>query len=155
MIIEGYLVAPYLFFAPLLQILFQVAANQFLVIKKTWPNLFILSSGAVANIIIINLLLIPILGIEGAAIATLIGHLISNIICVIVLLKMRLMVISKRFLVLTSLMLLYFVTWRLYFKIQIGTRAIAFGIMIFVTTLLYKRDIIMLFNSIKESKINK
>lgn len=154
MIIEGYLVAPYLFFAPLLQMLFQVAANQFLVIKKTWPNLFILSSGAVANIII-NLLLIPILGIEGAAIATLIGYLISNIICVIVLLKMRLMVISKRFLVLTSLMLLYFVTWRLYFKIQIGTGAIAFGIIIFVTTLLYKRDVIMLFNSIKESKINK
>ncbi len=32
--VEGYIVSPYLFLAPLLQMLFQVAANQFLVIKK-------------------------------------------------------------------------------------------------------------------------
>ena len=40
--LEGYMIAPYLFLAPLLQMLFQVAANQFLVIKRTWPNMFIL-----------------------------------------------------------------------------------------------------------------
>ena len=60
--LSGYIVAPYLFLAPLLQMLFQVAANQFLVVKKTWPNLYILSVGAVANIAI-NYFLIPILGI--------------------------------------------------------------------------------------------
>lgn len=49
--VEGFIVAPYLYLAPLLQMLFQVIANQFLVVKKTWPNLFILSSGAVFNIV--------------------------------------------------------------------------------------------------------
>ena len=49
--VSGYIIAPYLFLAPLLQMLFQIAANQFLVIKKTWPNIIILSSGAVLNIV--------------------------------------------------------------------------------------------------------
>ena len=73
--LTGYVVAPYLFLAPLLQMLFQVACNQFLVIKKTWPNMLILSSGVVINIVI-NYFLIPVLGIEGAAIATLLGYVV-------------------------------------------------------------------------------
>ena len=82
--LTGYVVAPYLFLAPLLQMLFQVACNQFLVIKKTWPNMLILSSGVVINILI-NYFLIPVLGIEGAAIATLLGYVVSDVICVVVL----------------------------------------------------------------------
>ena len=148
--IDGYIVAPYLFLAPLLQMLFQVAANQFLVVKKTWPNLFILSSGAIVNIII-NLILIPILGIEGAAIATLIGYFISEIICVIVLLKMRLMVVSKRFLIMTSMMILYFIAWRLYFKLQIGVGVAAFICLILVTIILYKKDVMILLKNKKEN----
>lgn len=68
--LSGYIVAPYLFLAPLLQMLFQVACNQFIVVKKTWPNMFILSVGAIVNIIA-NYFQIPRIGIEGAAIATL------------------------------------------------------------------------------------
>lgn len=109
--ISGYIIAPYLFLAPLLQMLFQVIANQFLVVKKTWPNIPILSAGAVLNIII-NYLLIPRIGIEGAAIATLLGYVVSDIICVIVLYKMKLMVISRKFLIAAIMMLLYFVVWR-------------------------------------------
>ena len=110
--LSGYIVAPYLFFAPLLQMLFQVAANQFLVVKKTWPNLFILSAGAVLNIIL-NLVLIPVLGIEGAAIATLAGYIVSDVICVIVLCRMKLMVVSGRFGAAASAMILVFLIWRL------------------------------------------
>jgi len=76
--------------------LFQVIANQFLVIKKTWPNVLILLLGALMNIFL-NCLLIPILGIEGASIATLIGYLISDVVCAIVLCKMKLLVVEKRF----------------------------------------------------------
>lgn len=47
----SFIVAPYLFLSPLLQMLFQVVANQFLIIKKTWPNMFILMIGAIFNII--------------------------------------------------------------------------------------------------------
>lgn len=138
--VSGFIVSPYLFLAPLLQMLFQVAANQFLVIKKTWPNMLILSSGAAVNIIV-NLTLIPVLGIEGAAIATLIGYAISDIICVIVLCKMKLMVMTKRFLLGTTLMTVFIMIWRVFFKenIVIGTSMAL--VMTFIFSLLYKTDI--------------
>lgn len=110
--LSGYIVAPYLFLAPLLQMLFQVAANQFLVVKKTWPNLFILSVGAIANIAI-NYFLIPVLGIEGASLATLMGYAICDVICVIVLCKMKLMVVEKKFIFATLGMAVFFVMWRI------------------------------------------
>lgn len=93
----SFIVAPYLFLAPLLQMLFQVVANQFLIIKKTWPNMFILMIGAIFNIIFCYYL-IPIYGIEGAAIGTLGGYVISDIVCVIVLYKMKLIKLSISFL---------------------------------------------------------
>ena len=110
--LSGYIVAPYLFLAPLLQMLFQVACNQFIVVKKTWPNMFILSMGALANIAI-NYFLIPVLGIEGASLATLMGYAISDLICVIVLCKMKLMVLENKFTFATLGIVVFFVLWRL------------------------------------------
>lgn len=109
---EGFIVAPYLFLAPLLLMLFQVACNQFIVVKKTWPNILILSCGAFFNVIF-NFTLIPILGIEGAAIATLMGYIIADIVCSIVLIKMKLMVIEKKFIFSVVLMLLFLLIWRM------------------------------------------
>lgn len=111
--LSGYIVAPYLFFAPLLQMLFQVACNQFIVVKKTWPNMFILSTGAIVNVII-NYFLIPVLGIEGASLATLLGYVVSNIICIAVLYKMKLMVLEIRLFVAIIVMGIYFVIWRIF-----------------------------------------
>ena len=108
---SSYIISPYLFLAPLLLMLYQVGANQFLVIKKTWPNLLILAGGAVCNIIL-NFILIPRVGIEGAAIATLAGYIISDVVCAIVLIKMKLMVLSKEFILSSVLMLILFVMWR-------------------------------------------
>lgn len=110
----GYIISPYLFLAPLLQMLFQVAANQFLVVKKTWPNMLILSSGAVLNIIL-NLILIPRIGIEGAAIATLLGYVVSVAVCTIVLIAMKLLIVKIRFIVSVLIMVLFFLLWRLFF----------------------------------------
>ena len=111
--VSGYIVAPYLFLAPLLQMLFQIAANQFLVVKKTWPNMFILSFGAIVNILL-NYILIPYIGIEGAAIATLLGYGVSDVICVLVLCRMQLMVVSKRFMLGAALIVCFMIVWRLY-----------------------------------------
>ena len=91
----GFISAPYLFLAPLLLMLYQVIGNQLLVVKKTWPSLIILSSGALINVVL-NYYLIPVLGIEGASIATLSGYIVTVIVCMIVLSRMRLFVISKR-----------------------------------------------------------
>lgn len=108
---RGFIIAPYLFMAPLMQMLFQVASNQFIVIKKTWSNMFILLGGALLNVSL-NIILIPTIGIEGAAIATLLGYLCSDIIVCIVLCKMKLMIIYKRTLRATFLVVLYILFWR-------------------------------------------
>ncbi len=150
--LNGYIVSPYLFLAPLLQMLFQVAANQFLVIKKTWFNLFILSFGVVINIII-NYFLIPVLGIEGASIATLMGYIVSDIVCVIVLCYMKLMVISRRFIMAVIVMAGFMIVWRLIFSAQIviGTLvALAFTVFILM---LYKNDLIKLVYIVRNKEV--
>lgn len=149
--LSGYIVAPYLFLAPLLQMLFQVAANQFLIIKKTWPNLFILMSGAISNIII-NYFLISALGIEGASIATLIGYVVSDTICVIVLCHMKLMIVSKRFIIATMIMTGFIIIWRLIFSDQIIIGTIAALTLTIVLILLYKNDLMNLIHIIKNRK---
>ena len=149
--LSGYIVAPYLFLAPLLQMLFQVAANQFLVVKKTWPNLFILSSGAVLNIFI-NYFLIPVLGIEGASIATLMGYVVSDIVCVIVLCRMKLMVVSKRFIVASLIMAGYMVAWRLLFDDLIVVGTLAAAAVTVVMILLYRDELKKIINMIKNRK---
>lgn len=111
----GYLVAPYLFLAPLLLMLYQVIGNQFLVIKKTWPSLLILCGGATVNVWA-NARLIPGLGIEGAAIATLAGYVVAVVACAAVLLRMGLMVLPKRMVAASMLMAAYLLAWRFLFS---------------------------------------
>lgn len=149
--LSGYIVAPYLFLAPLLQMLFQVACNQFLVIKKTWPNMLILLSGAIMNILI-NLCLIPILGIEGAAIATLLGYILSDVVCVAVLCKMKLMVINKKFVLSCLIMTTFMVTWRLFYNMNllVGT-TVALGEAV-CYCFLYRSDLKLLATGIKNKR---
>ena len=138
--VSAYIISPYLFLAPLLQMLFQVAANQFLVIKKTWPNMLILSCGAALNIVL-NFILIPKIGIEGAAIATLIGYLISDVVCIIVLCRMKLMQVSVRFMVSVLFMAIFILLWRLYFLQNESILVCVFMLMCGCWLLLYKKDI--------------
>lgn len=149
--LSGYIVAPYLFLAPLLQMLFQVACNQFLVVKKTWPNMLILSVGAILNVII-NWTLIPILGIEGASIATLMGYVVSDIICIIVLCKMKLMVVSDKFVFSTLLMAVFMIVWRIGFSENaiVGT-GVAFAVTI-AFVLIYGKDVKILINMMKKRR---
>ena len=111
--IKGEIVAPYLFLAPLLLMLYQTASNQLLVIKKTWPQIIVLFLGAFCNIII-NLVLIPCIGIEGAAIGTLLGYVISNVACIILLNKIKLISLTSRFYKIIIVTILYFIIWRFY-----------------------------------------
>jgi O-antigen/teichoic acid export membrane protein len=152
--LSGYISAPYLFFAPLLQMLFQVAANQFLVVKKTWPNMFILSTGAFVNVAI-NYFLIPILGIEGASIATLMGYVISDVVCVIVLCKMKLMVISKRFIISSIVMIGYMLSWRMLFSNNVVIGLFAALISTFLFAMIYYEDINKFIGIIKNRKKTK
>ena len=131
--LSGYIAAPYLFLAPLLQMLFQVISSQFSVIKKTGPSMLFLSVGAVINLIA-NSKLIPVIGIEGAAIATLLGYVVAVVICSIVLMKMNRIILTKRFLVSTLIMFMYMIMWRIFFsdKLIIGICISFFSITIYL-----------------------
>lgn len=128
----GYLVAPYLFLAPLLLMLYQVIANQFTIIKKTYLNLLALSLGAVLNIII-NLVMIPIVGIEGASIATVLGYILSLLVCSILLKYKKLIKINKKVYFNIAVFIVYFLLWRLFLHNRIVI-SIFLGI---VTEILY------------------
>lgn len=152
--LSGYIVAPYLFFAPLLQMLFQVAANQFLVVKKTWPNMIILSAGAAVNVII-NYFLIPVLGIEGASMATLLGYFVSDIACVIVLYKMKLMELDTKFFVAVLVMFAYFVIWRIFINSNYIVGTVAAILVTIVFLLLYRKEIGMVVSKVKAKTLKK
>lgn len=152
--VPGYVVAPYLFFSPLLQMMFQVACNQFMVKKKSWPNMVILLFGALFNVGL-NALLIPRIGIEGAAIATLLGYAVSVLIAVTVLSKIKLMKLSFEFILSTLIMTAYVLFWRFYAKsnvlIGILTGLVAVAILIFI----YRKDICMLIKGKKKHSEGK
>lgn len=103
---------PYLFLSPLLNMLFNIGSDQFIVIRKTWPNLLILSMGAIANVIL-NYFLIFSIGIEGAGIATFFGYFLSLIILVIVLKKMNLMKFRIKTLVSSTIFIVFFLMIRM------------------------------------------
>ena len=146
--VKGAIVVPYLFTAPLLLMLYQVGGNQFLIIKKTWPNMFILLIGAVVNVVL-NWILIPQYGVEGAAIATLSGYALSVGICMVVLKKMRLFIFTKRAVAVWVVLMIYFVGWRLFlidnFLLSFGMTVIVFVGLIFA----YSNDIILLVYNLK------
>lgn len=109
---EGYIVSPYLFAAPLLLMLYVIISNQFLVIKKTWIGLIILVSSVSCNIIM-NYLLIPLIGIEGAAIGTAFSYFLILFGGCVVAQKIGLIALSKRFVLGVVLFLIYGGLWRI------------------------------------------
>lgn len=146
--LKGLIVIPYLFLSPLLLMLFQIACNQFLIIKKTWPNLIILSIGALINLIS-NYVLIPVIGIEGAAIGTLLGYIFSVIICVILLKKIKLINVSLRLKKCCLISSMYFILWRLFFKSDYMINCFFALAMVMIYIYMYKREINYLIKKIK------
>lgn len=138
--VQGYEVAPYLFLAPLLLMLFQVIVNQFIVIKKTWYNLVALAIGALSNIVF-NYFLIPVMRIEGAAIGTLLGYIIAIVITAVILTKMNLISIKARFYFTSASCILYLMVWRTFFreKIYIGL-PVGLGVCL-MYIIIYKKEI--------------
>ena len=113
--------------------------------------MLILSGGAVANIAI-NYLLIPVLGIEGAAIATLAGYAISDVVGVIVLQKMKLMKIQPRFILATGMMVIFILIWRVAIKDNIFVSFIVALMVTILMLLLYRKDLMKLIGALKGKK---
>lgn len=147
--LTGYLVAPYLFLAPLLLMLYQVVANQFSIIKKTYLNLFSLSLGAIINVVL-NFFLIRKIGIEGAAIATITGYIISIMICLLLLTKMELIYISRKSIINILTFSMYFALWRKFFNDTLLFAALAAIIPISVYLCTYLKPIMKIVQSRKK-----
>ena len=135
--LAGYLVAPYLFLAPLSMMLYQILANQFSIVKKTYMNLLTLTFGAVLNVVL-NLLLIKRIGIEGASIATMIGYLVSILMCIFWLHRMKLIAITKKTVINFSILAVYFVLWRLRFHSSFVLSFVTGMAVVGIYVLLYK-----------------
>ena len=138
--LAGHIVMPYLFVAPLLLMLYQVVVNQFLVVKKTWPSIGILAMGALINIII-NYFGIRKIGIEGAALGTLLGYAVAIVGVTIVLTYMKLVRISKRFGICILMFVLYSICWR-FFTLNMPVISLLLGgVVIGVYIFLYRNDL--------------
>jgi O-antigen/teichoic acid export membrane protein len=108
----AYICVPYLFLSPLLLMLFQVGSNQLLTIKHTLENFIALAVGAGANIGL-NYLLIPLMGMEGASLATFIGYFLSILIILVIVYLKKLMFVRLKTIVFFILFLLVFIAMRL------------------------------------------
>lgn len=147
--VMGYKVFPYLFLSPLLLMMYQTVINQFLIIKKTWPSTIILSFGAIINIFF-NYLLISRIGIEGAAIATLLGYTVCTIIAAIVLKNMKLLILSKKLIVMVLVFILYIIIWRLYLIDSILLSIILSIIVACIFLVLYKNETINIIKKVRK-----
>ena len=81
--VSGSTVIPFIALSGLLSGIFQIVINITHLVKKTKLNLFIHVFAALLNIVL-NVLLIPSIGIVGAAIATLISYALMVIICILI-----------------------------------------------------------------------
>lgn len=151
--LRGFIVAPYLFISPLLLMLYQVIANQFTIVKKTYMNLLSLSFGAVVNIIL-NYYLIRYIGIEGASIATLIGYILSNLMCLFWLSRMKLIIINKNVMINTAVMVAYFILWRWLFSESYIFTILSAVIVEMVYGYIYRNQIRHIIGKLKRGKKN-
>lgn len=150
---SGISVVPYLYLSPLLLMLFQVVANQFIIIKKSYWSTISLSVGAVANVLL-NWLLIPQIGIEGAALATLIGYVLSVIVVSLLAIKLELHVVTKRFLLVTIIITLYLLLFQMSFFNNFLKQIVLSLISLLLYASLFKDEIRMTILKLKE-QLNK
>jgi len=79
----------------LLLMLYQINGTQFQIVKKTYFSPIILTVGALLNIIL-NFVLIQVIGIKGAAFATLIGYICTLSLSIFITSKFHLIDIDRK-----------------------------------------------------------
>lgn len=133
--IKGSEVFSYLFLSPLMLMLFQIIANQVIVIKKSYLSTIALSLGAVLNIGL-NYILIKNHGISGAALSTLLSYIVSVLFMSCICYKYNLIKLKIRF-VLISLFMICSILGNYFLKININV----LFIILLLILLLYFKDL--------------
>ena len=147
----GYTVAPYLFISPLLLMLFQIVGSQYIIIKKSYLTTITLTLGAISNVIL-NIYLIPRMGIEGAAIATVIGYILSVIIVSFLAVRKDLLIVPSRFLVFSFFTIAYVLVNRIIFNNNLFVSVLSMFIGILMAVILYRAEIIKIFGMLRKRK---
>lgn len=147
----GYTVFPYLLLAPLLLMIYQTGANQFLVCKKSYLSTMSLAVGAVANIIM-NYFFIKSNGIAGAALATLFGYIISVVMMVVITTRMKMIKLTWRPTVL--LIMVIALSLKIYFVDNVWSHVIAITMTVIVLTM-YRKDILQAIQVVKTALKNR
>lgn len=145
---NGFVILPYLFVAPLLLMIFQIIGNQFIVVKKTYPVPIILTGAVIVNIVC-NYFLIPIIGIEGASIATMLGYIVAVIVSYVVTTRKKLLHNEKRICLSLFIFIIYLIIWR---TMAINNLILSIMISIifyFILYRVYKQEIMLLVNRLK------
>jgi len=137
---EGFIVLPYLFISPLLLMIYHTIGNQFLVVKKTWLEPLILSIAVIANVIF-NYLLIPIMGIEGASIGTMIGYLMAVLICYFICVRLKLIMSKPRILISLGIFTAYLVVWRVFLVNNFWVTALFSIIIVMIYIFMFKDEL--------------
>lgn len=136
---KGNEVFSYLFLSPLMLMLFQVMANQIIVIKKTYLITFSLSLGAILNIGL-NYILIKNYGISGASLSTLLSYIISVFFITWICYKNKLTKLNIKFII-VSFSLVLGILGNYFFKFDIN---FMFGILVLIVVF-YLKDIKLIF----------
>ncbi len=137
---EGYIILPYLFVAPLLLMIFQTTTSQLIIRKKTYPIPIMLILAVIVNFIC-NYLFIPIYGISGAAIATVIGYIVAVISCYFLSINMNLIIKNNRFIYNFCLLGLYIFLWKDLTSKNLVLNITISVLVIILYVILYKKEI--------------
>lgn len=149
--VYGYIVAPYLYLSPLSLMLFQVIANQFLVVKKSYLSTLVLSIGASINVVL-NLVLIRVIGIEGAALSTLVGYFATVILVMVVSNNMRLMQYSRRVIYCLVMVPIYLFLQRVIFDESLSVQVVIMLTSVVIVFYFYRNECITLIRKIMIKK---
>ncbi|MBF7097821.1 oligosaccharide flippase family protein [Alkalibacter mobilis] len=149
--VDGYIVAPYLFLSPLLLMLFQVVGSQFIVIKKSYFTSLTLAIGAMVNVIL-NYILIRRIGIEGAAVATLVGYVISVLLVSVLAKRRDLLFIRGKIIFVYLLAISYLLLNRYYLNNTFLFSLITSILVIIFIIILYLKEIIILISNLKNKE---
>lgn len=144
----GIAVVIYLYLSPLLLMIFQVIQNQFLVIKKSYWISLTLSLGAITNVLL-NWFFIPVMGIEGAALATFIGYIVSVIVISVVGIKHQVHIVSRRFILISFITLLYLTIVRLYFFESLVGQFVLSILSVLFFLQIYKEELQLIYSKVK------
>lgn len=150
--LKAYIITPYLFLSPLIQMLFQILCSQYTIHKKSWMNMMYLIAAAVINIFL-NYFQIPCLGIEGAALSTLTGYICAVIISLVIAVKLEYAVISVRMIASFIVTAVYFVMWRLWFSEFFLTSAVSALIVFSFYAFFYRKELKMFYGFLRNLEL--